>query len=114
MRATVLLLTTLLSFQAHAAKPGIFNQHCMESESIMASVQNLAPESQGLTCHRAQLSPDDLAQIKSVQPSLQAPVKPTVITGLTGNRAQLGEEDISHIQAVQPAEAVLVLDRALY
>lgn len=124
MRTTALIAIALLSLPAHAAKVSPFNQPCLENESIVTSVQ---PQSapvrlagleaplgkSGPGCHRAQLSPEDLSQMKSVQPSAMAPVRPLVITGLSGHRAQLGPEDLSVIESVQPKGAVVALDIGL-
>lgn len=127
MRTTALFAIALLSLPVHAAKVIPFNQPCLENESIVVSVQ---PQSapvrlaalaaleaplgkSGPGCHRAQLSPEDLSQMKSVQPSAAAPVRPLVITGLSGHRAQLSPDDLSVIESVQPKGAVVALDISL-
>lgn len=125
MRTTALIAIALLSLPAHAAKISPFNQPCVESESIVASVQpqaqpirlaalETATVKTGAGCHRAQLSPEDLSQMRSVQPSATTPVLPLVITGLSGHRGQLSAEDLSYIESVQPRGATVALDIGLY
>jgi hypothetical protein len=124
MRATALIAIALLSLPAHADKASPFHQPSVQNEPIVVSVQpqpapghlaalevplgNSAPG-----CHRAQLSLEDISQMKSVQPSATAPMRPLVITGLSGHRAQLSPEDLSVIESVQPQGAVVALDIGL-
>jgi hypothetical protein len=124
MRATALIAIALLSLPVHAAKVSTFNQDCVESESIIASVQPQSTPVQqaaletpfgntGPGCPRGQLSEEDLSHIKSVQPSDITPLVPLIITGMSAHRAQLSQEDISLIESVQPVGALRVRDFGL-
>jgi hypothetical protein len=79
MRRAAMITLALLAMPAHADKASPFYQHCVESESIVASVQPqgmpmrvAAPQAQSSVCcqygHRGQLSEEDISQIRSVQP----------------------------------------------
>lgn len=117
MRTLPLIALSLLSLSAQAASTSPFQQPCLESQAIMASVQpSMATATTGSTgpgCHRGQLDPEDLAQMESVRPSSLVPRVPTVITGLSAHRGQLGPEDIAIIESVQPVGAIRRLDIGL-
>ena len=119
MRLSALIAISLLSLPVHAAKVTPFNQHCLESESIMVSVQGQpAPVIVGEACQYGQLTLDDLSYVESVQPAgavrkiaerpAQAkPAKEIVeISGEVCHYGQLTAEDLSYVESVQPANAV--------
>ncbi len=107
MRTPVFIAFTLLSLPALADKAATFNQHCLESENIIASAQAGKTGMTGVCGHRWQLGQEDVAQIQSVQPSAQEPLMPLILTGLDAHRGQLSDEDISQIESVRPADAIV-------
>lgn len=106
MKTATLIALALITLPAQAERLTPFQQHCRDSEAIVASVQ--APQANaGLCAHRGQLSQEDEAQIASVQPGQGEPLRPLILTGLPAHRGQLGEDDIALMESVRSAGAIL-------
>lgn len=86
MRNTALIAIALLSLPVHAGKVTTFNEHCVESESVIASM-NAQPAQAGKAPTQAKLE----------------------LIGEACQYGQLTREDISFVESVQPANAIRLI-----
>lgn len=105
MSKSLLITLALLALPAHADQAASFQQHCLESEALIASTR--IQKAQGACAARGELSLEDEAQIASVQPTGLEPLHPLILTGLAAHRGQLSDEDIAQIESVRPADAII-------
>lgn len=99
MRTILLTLFALVSNQAHAQNVNHVDETRLEGKPALQAVAS-EPKFRDDVCPRGRLGPEDIAQIHSVQPANQAPLR---IEGPMVHYGQLSDEDLSQMASVRPS-----------